>query len=146
MPLKTSHDLLGSLKSLLSGNAVAPISLHKSQIPYVVLIDIVKQSGVSKSDMKQLVHIDMRAIARRKSQLLTQKESEKLVRFCKLIDEAESVFGNQRLGVQWLTTSNLYLGSDTPISYVESDGDADSIANMLGRIAHGVFAYHLDQQ
>ena len=66
--------------------------------------------------------------------------TEKLVRFCKLIDRATGVFGDKYNGIQWLKALNPYIGGDAPISYLNNNDETNIVFDMLGRIEHGVFS------
>lgn len=56
------------------------------------------------------------------------------------MERAASVFGNITAGSEWLNIPNESLNEQTPLSLLDTDLGTESVLDMLGRIAHGVFA------
>jgi putative toxin-antitoxin system antitoxin component (TIGR02293 family) len=78
---------------------------------------------------------------RRKTQgKIARDESEKLVRYQKLLKKAEEVFGASEAARQWLTEPQLGLGNVRPVEFAKTEIGAREVENLLGRIEYGVYS------
>ena len=71
---------------------------------------------------------------------LSANESDKLMRFSRLLDHASEVFGDAAKGREWLKLPQRGLGGAVPLDYAETEIGAREVENLLGRIDHGVYA------
>ena len=53
---------------------------------------------------------------------------------------AEETFGDPQKARAWLHRPNRALGGVPPVRTLESDGDAERVDEVLGRLAHGLFS------
>jgi putative toxin-antitoxin system antitoxin component (TIGR02293 family) len=78
---------------------------------------------------------------RRKSQgKIARNESEKLVRYQRLVKKAEDVFGNAAAAREWLTHPQPGLGNAKPVEFAKTEIGAREVENLLGRIEYGVYS------
>ena len=77
---------------------------------------------------------------RKASGKLSPGESDKLMRFSRLLSHATEVFGDAANGRDWLKTPQRGLGGAVPLEYAETEIGAREVENLLGRIDHGVYA------
>ncbi len=77
---------------------------------------------------------------RKASGRLSPGESDKLMRFSRLLSHATEVFGDAAKGREWLKTPQRGLGGALPLEYAETEIGAREVENLLGRIDHGVYA------
>src|SRR4051812_7935257 len=78
---------------------------------------------------------------RRKSQgKIARNESEKLVRYQRLVKNAEAVFGNAAAAREWLTHPQPGLGNAKPVEFAKTEIGAREVENLLGRIEYGVYS------
>ena len=78
---------------------------------------------------------------RRKTQgKIARNESEKLVRYQRLLKKAEDVFGDRDAAREWLTSPQLGLGNIKPVEFAKSEIGAREVENLLGRIEYGVYS------
>jgi putative toxin-antitoxin system antitoxin component (TIGR02293 family) len=97
------------------------------QIPLDKLADVL---GMSRATLH-----------RRKIQgRLDQDESEKLVRYQRLLKRAEDVFGSPENAREWLTHRQVALGKAVPIEFAKTEIGAREVENLLGRIEYAVYS------
>jgi putative toxin-antitoxin system antitoxin component (TIGR02293 family) len=78
---------------------------------------------------------------RRKSQgKIARNESEKLVRYQRLVKKAEEVLGGSAAAREWLTHSQPGLGNVKPVEFARTEIGAREVENLLGRIEYGVYS------
>ena len=71
---------------------------------------------------------------------LTSDESDKVVRFARLIGKAIEVFGNDDDARRWLSSPQFGLGGAVPLDYAETEVGAREVEDLLGRIEFGVYS------
>jgi putative toxin-antitoxin system antitoxin component (TIGR02293 family) len=67
-------------------------------------------------------------------------ESERILRLARVAAHASHVFGDRAAALRWLSTSNMALGGDTPMSLLETDVGTGEVIEVLGRILYGVYS------
>jgi putative toxin-antitoxin system antitoxin component (TIGR02293 family) len=105
------------------------------------IIEELSRLGYSETELTELV-IPRRTLARRRadSELLTVDETDKALRLKRIAAFAERVFGDPLKAHRWMRKSKRSLGGETPLGYLASENGARIVEEMLGRIAHGIFA------
>lgn len=71
---------------------------------------------------------------------LTSDESDKIVRFARLLGQATKVFGGAGEAREWLKTPQRGLGGAVPLDYAQTEAGAREVEQLLGRIDYGVYA------
>ena len=85
--------------------------------------------------------ISRSTLQRRKSAgRLSPDESDKVLRFARLLEHAESVFGDIEKARAWLKFPQHGLGGAVPLDYAETEIGAREVDNLLGRIDYGVYS------
>ena len=74
------------------------------------------------------------------NQLLDLGESDRLVRFARLVALAEETFGARDKALTWLERENRALDGQSPLSLADTDLGARTVETLLGRIGHGLAA------
>lgn len=77
---------------------------------------------------------------RKASGKLSPDESDKLLRFSRLLSHATEVFGDATKAREWLKLPQRGLGGAVPLEYAETEIGAREVENLLGRIDYGVYA------
>ena len=67
-------------------------------------------------------------------------ESDRLVRFAKLMGKAIEVFETTENARRWLTSPQIGLGGAVPLDYAETEVGAREVEDLLGRIEYGVYS------
>ena len=78
---------------------------------------------------------------RRKRQgKIDEDESEKLVRYQRLLKKAEDVFGDGKSAREWLRHKQAGLGKAVPLDFARTEIGAREVENLLGRLEYGVYS------
>lgn len=93
--------------------------------------------AVSAEELSQVVRIPTRTVARR--DLFKPDESERLLRVASVFQRAIEVLGSLEGARRWFSGPKRALNGKSPIEYCDTEPGADAVANLLGRIDHGVF-------
>src|SRR2546430_6382100 len=111
------------------------------------------QKGLPFSDLKVLqgsidmpfeqlaakLSISRSTLQRRKAAgRLSPDESDKVMRFSRLLEHATNVFGDIEKARAWLKFPQHGLGGAAPLDYAETEVGAREVDNLLGRIDYGV--------
>jgi len=70
---------------------------------------------------------------------LSPDESDKVVRFSRLLKHATTVFGDVERARAWLKHPQVGLGGAVPLDYASTEAGAREVENLLGRIDYGVY-------
>jgi putative toxin-antitoxin system antitoxin component (TIGR02293 family) len=71
---------------------------------------------------------------------LEPDESDRVVRFARLMGKAVEVFENEEAARAWLASPQFGLGGETPLDYAMTELGAREVENLLGRIDHSVYS------
>jgi putative toxin-antitoxin system antitoxin component (TIGR02293 family) len=71
---------------------------------------------------------------------LSPDESDKVLRFARLLEHARDVFGDVDKARAWLKHPQYGLGGAVPLDYAETEIGAREVDNLLGRIDYGVYS------
>ncbi len=77
---------------------------------------------------------------RKASGRLTSDESDKVLRFARLLGQAVQLFGGLEEARQWLKAPQRGLGGAVPLDYAQTETGAREVENLLGRIDYGVYS------
>jgi len=77
---------------------------------------------------------------RRASGRLDPEESDRVVRFARLLGKAIEVLESAENAQRWLRSPQLGLGGEVPLDYAESEVGAREVEDLLGRIEFGVYS------
>ena len=71
----------------------------------------------------------------------SREESERLVRFARLMGAAEELHdGDADAARRWMQTPKPALGGATPLEYAKIEVGAREVEHLIGRLEHGVFS------
>jgi putative toxin-antitoxin system antitoxin component (TIGR02293 family) len=80
-------------------------------------------------------------LQRRKTERrLSPQESDRVMRFWRLTQQAAKVFGDMARGRQWLKFPQRGLGGAVPLDYASTEVGAREIESLLGRIEYSVYS------
>jgi putative toxin-antitoxin system antitoxin component (TIGR02293 family) len=77
---------------------------------------------------------------RKTSGRLTADESDKVVRFARLLGHAVHLFGSVEEARRWLKAPQRGLGGAVPLDYAQTEAGAREVEYLLGRIDYGVYS------
>src|SRR5207249_10149562 len=113
------------------------------------------QNGLAFSDLKVLqdsidmpfgqlaakLAISQSTLQRRKAAgRLSPTESDKVIRFSRLLRQATDLFGDTEKARAWLKHPQYGLGGAVPLDYAETEIGAREVENLLGRMKYGVYS------
>lgn len=97
--------------------------------------------GCSEEDLAPLLGISRATLHRRKKTgHLEMPESERLVRFARLLHRATEVFEREAAARDWLRSPAVAFSGETPLSFADTEVGAREVEYLLGRLEHGVFS------
>ncbi len=126
-----------------------------SQHPTTAKLIASIQSGLPIAELdalQTLLEVPMEALAtklgiskatlhRRKAEgRLDPAESDRVVRYARLMGQAVKVFGAEAAARDWLNTPQPGLGGEVPLDFAETEIGAREVENLLGRIEFGVYS------
>lgn len=77
---------------------------------------------------------------RQKAGHLEPPESERIVRFARLMGRAVEVLGGEEAAREWLQAPAVAFAGESPLSFADTEVGAREVEFLLGRIEHGVFS------
>ena len=132
----------------LDKNAVGGKSTHPTELIQRI------QKGLRFSELKTLqdtldlpfeklaakLCISRSTLQRRKTAgRLSPDESDKVVRFSRLLRDATTVFGDAEKARVWLKHPQVGLGGAVPLDYASTEIGAREVEDLLGRIKYSVY-------
>ncbi len=138
-------EVLGGDKALVgSRQALKQASLReqvRTGFRFATLEAFQQRYRISQEQLRELIHISARTIARRKAEKrLNKSESDHLYRVARVAALAEDVFGSPDQAESWLKEPNPALGHVSPLSLLDTDDGTQAVTDILGRIEHGVYS------
>lgn len=143
---------VGIVKHMLSGSVgteTAAIAVDEfmhqieSGLPLHDLELLRQGLGVTQSRLVELLSISKATFQRRKASSasrLTPLESDRVVRFARLLSQATSVFESSEAARSWLSSPQFGLGGAIPLDFARTEVGAREVENLLGRIEHSVYS------
>ena len=122
----TVHQQIGRIQAGLSFRAVQ--NLQKAlDIPLETVASVL---GMSRATLHR----------RKRQGKIDEDESEKLVRYQRLLKKAEDVFGDGKSAREWLRHKQAGLGKAVPLDFARTEIGAREVENLLGRLEYGVYS------
>jgi putative toxin-antitoxin system antitoxin component (TIGR02293 family) len=110
-------------------------------LPFSEVQVLRKQLDLPLDDLASKLSISRATLHRRKNAgRLSPDESDKVMRFSRLLEHAASVFGNVEKGRAWLKFPQYGLGGAVPLDYAKTEIGAREVDNLLGRIDYDVYS------
>ena len=115
-----------------------PIRTIEKGLPKEAIANLQKALGVSQKEVAEIVAIPLRTLNRRT--VLEQAESDRVVRLGVLFQRALEVMGDGLNARRWLQSPKQAFGGQTPLEVARTEIGARRVEDLLGQLAHGVFA------
>ena len=71
---------------------------------------------------------------------LSPDESDKVIRYSRLLHQATDFFGDIEKARAWLKHPQYGLGGAVPLDYARTEAGAREVENLLGRMEYGVYS------
>lgn len=110
-------------------------------LPVQELNDLQATLDVPMDKLVPMLGISKATLHRRKAEgKLDPAESDRVVRFARLMGKAVEVLETEEDARHWLTTPQFGLGGEVPLEYAETEIGAREVERLLGRIEYGVYS------
>ena len=110
-------------------------------LPVQELIDLQASLKVPMEKLVPNLGISKATLHRRKATgRLDPAESDRVVRFARLMGKAVEVLESENNARQWLTSPQFGLGGAVPLDYADTEVGAREVEDLLGRIEYGVYS------
>jgi putative toxin-antitoxin system antitoxin component (TIGR02293 family) len=125
-------------KDLTPANLINAVQVG---LPVGELKDLQASLAVPMERLGPMLGISKATIHRRKSgQRLGSAESDRVVRFARLMGLAVAVMETPDNARKWLSSAQFGLGGAVPLEFAETEVGSREVENLLGRIEHGVYS------
>ena len=126
------------------GDACDParmIALIRTGLPVAELDALQNTLDVPIDQLAPKLGISKATLHRRKAAgRLETDESDRVVRFARLMGKAVEVFESEEAARAWLSAPQHGLGGEMPLDYAMTELGAREVENLLGRIDHSVYS------
>jgi putative toxin-antitoxin system antitoxin component (TIGR02293 family) len=117
------------------------VEVLRAGLPVQELHDLQASLDVPMERLFPMLGISKATLHRRKAGgRLGPAESDRIVRFARLMGKAVEVLESEGNARQWLTSPQFGLGGAVPLDYAETEVGAREVENLLGRIEYGVYS------
>jgi putative toxin-antitoxin system antitoxin component (TIGR02293 family) len=117
------------IKSLVAGLPVRELDILRSNLD-LPMEKLAPMLGISKATLHR----------RKTAGILAATESDRVVRFARLLGRAAAVMESLENARRWLTSPQVGLGGEVPLEYAETELGAREVEDLLGRIEYGVYS------
>jgi putative toxin-antitoxin system antitoxin component (TIGR02293 family) len=117
------------IKALKAGFPVAELDDLQSNL-YLPMDKLAPMLGISKATLHR----------RKNAGRLDAAESDRVLRFARILGRAAEVMESLENGRHWLTSPQVGLGGAVPLEYAETEVGAREVEDLLGRIEYGVYS------
>ena len=118
------------------------VEILRIGLPVAELSELQTNLAVPTEKLAPMLGIAKATFHRRKGagKRLGSAESDRVVRFARLLGQAIKVLGDEKDARQWLNSPQFGLGGAVPLDYAKTEVGAREVENLLGRIEHGVYS------
>ena len=108
---------------------------------YGMFEDVCETYGITKSKLADILNIPRANLQRRQqSGSLNQDESDKLLRFVRIMRMAKHVLTDQAQALQWMKRPIIQMDGKLPFDLLATEAGAREVENLLLSIEHGMFS------
>jgi putative toxin-antitoxin system antitoxin component (TIGR02293 family) len=117
------------------------IAALKAGLPVQELEELRSELDVPMERLAPLLGLSKATLHRRKAAgKLDVAESDRVVRFARLLGKAVQVMESIEQAQRWLAAPQRGLGGAVPLEYAETEVGAREVEDLLGRIEYGVYS------
>ncbi|MDK2971974.1 MAG: hypothetical protein PWP23_1729 [Candidatus Sumerlaeota bacterium] len=117
------------------------VTLLREGLAVEEIDDLREALGISMARLTDLLAISKATLQRRRAgQVLGRDESDRVVRYARLMGRAVEVCESEEAARQWLASPQVGLAGETPLEYARTEVGAREVEDLLGRIDHGVYS------
>ena len=126
-----------------TGFAEAPatwLPYVREGLPLQVVDEALAEGRISLAELDRLALPRKTLAHRRGLGSLTAEQSDRLSRLLRIIEDAETTFGERGKAHAWLRRPTALLDGEAPLDRLDTDIGTRQVEAILGRIAHGLGA------
>src|SRR5213594_4790682 len=131
-------------KKMAAGKAVHPTELiHRIQkgLRFSELKSLQDSIDLPFEQLAAKLSISRSTLQRRKAAgRLSPDESDKVIRYSRLLHQAADFFGDIEKARAWLKHPQYGLGGAVPLDYARTETGAREVENLLGQMKYGVYS------
>ena len=131
-------------KKTVTGKAMHPTKLiHRIQkgLRFTELETLQNSIDLPFEQLAAKLSISRSTLQRRKAAgRLSPDESDKVIRYSRLVRQAADFFGDIEKARAWLKHPQYGLGGAVPLDYARTEEGAREVENLLGRMKYGVYS------
>jgi putative toxin-antitoxin system antitoxin component (TIGR02293 family) len=117
------------------------INVIQDGLPVLELQDLQNSLALPMDRLGSLLGISKATLHRRKvGGRLGVEESDRVVRFARLMGKAVDVLESEENARRWLASPQFGLGGAAPLDYARTEVGAREVEDLLGRIEYGVYS------
>ena len=117
------------------------IEVLRVGLPCLELDALRNSLAVSMEELVPMLGISKATLHRRKAAgRLGPAESDRVVRYARLMGKAVEVMESEENARQWLASPQFGLGGAVPLEYAETEAGAREVEDLLGRIENAVYS------
>lgn len=117
------------------------IPLLKAGLPVQELNELQGYLAMPLDKLVPMLGISKATLHRRKtSGRLDVAESDRVVRYARLLGRAAVVMESLENGRRWLSSPQVGLGGEVPLNFAQTEVGAREVEDLLGRIEYGVYS------
>jgi putative toxin-antitoxin system antitoxin component (TIGR02293 family) len=110
-------------------------------LPYSELEHLRGELDEPLETLGRQLSISRSTLQRRKAERrLSSEESERVMRFWRILNHATNLFGTVDRARQWLKFPQFGLGGVVPLEFAKTEVGAREVEDLLGRIDYGVYS------
>lgn len=117
------------------------IASLKTGLPFRELETLQASLAVPMERLAPMLGISKATLHRRKTAgRMDPAESDRIVRYSRLMGRAVEVLESAEAARQWLGAPQVGLGGAVPLEFAETEVGAREVEDLLGRIEHGIYS------
>ncbi len=134
------HGATGKTKAS-SLNPTKLVEVLRAGLPVQELMELQASLRVPMEKLVPKLGISKATLHRRKATgRLDPAESDRVVRFARLMGKAVEVLESEDNARQWLNSPQVGLGGAVPLDYADTEVGAREVEDLLGRIEYGIYS------
>jgi len=124
----------------LSNRSALLLKIRKG-LSFKAFEELKKALEINRKELAELLLIKDSTLTRRKNKgKLLVHESDRVIRFAKLFDQASILLqGDKNAALIWLKSPLEVLSGESPLEHAQTELGSRDVEDLIGRIRHGVF-------
>lgn len=131
-------EVLGGLGRRKPATELALADAVRNGLPVSALDRLIADGVIAEQEVEAHFIPRRTLYVRRKNGTLSREQSDLVVRLARIQAIADDVFGDRQKVHRWLRKPNGALGSQIPLTLLDTEEGGRVVEAVLGRIAHGI--------